>query len=393
SGFHWLSHCVVAPPLKTSVGMEVEGRLPACNDPPRPPCEDREEHIVGIREARQEKRTLKRKNYQRYPKPPYTYLALIAMAILNSPEKRLKLSQILHDISVMFPFFKGHYKGWKDSVRHNLSLNNCFIKVLNDPKRPQAKGNYWTVDVNRIPPEAMKRQNTAVSRQDGTGFAADLTLYLQEAAAAGDEQQQEEAAAPAAGEERDEDRLEGSTSGVARGLAALRLVARSPTWCSTAWRSRSSRSSVSSLDDDVAASAPVSPAKRPRPSSPPPPERRPLPWELPTSYTKTAPPNAVAPSGAGLPLSGLLSCGARPPGLLLYSPFLGAPCWPLVAARPPSPLRLPVVAPATALDLERMLRAVPPNKSVFDTIVHHLLPAEAVLQGGPVRYPVFPFHY
>ncbi|XP_048452136.1 forkhead box protein H1-like [Rhincodon typus] len=126
-----------------------------------------------------DKQPSKKKNYQRYPKPPYTYLALITIAILNSPEKKLKLSQILHEISVMFPFFKGHYKGWKDSVRHNLSLNDCFIKVLNDPQRPQAKGNYWTVDVTRIPPEALKRQNTSVSRQDARKFAASSTAYIQ----------------------------------------------------------------------------------------------------------------------------------------------------------------------------------------------------------------------
>ncbi|XP_043543811.1 forkhead box protein H1 [Chiloscyllium plagiosum] len=126
-----------------------------------------------------DKQPSKKKNYQRYPKPPYTYLALITIAILNSPEKKLKLSQILHEISVMFPFFKGHYKGWKDSVRHNLSLNDCFIKVLNDPQRPQGKGNYWTVDVTRIPPEALKRQNTSVSRQDARKFAASSTAYIQ----------------------------------------------------------------------------------------------------------------------------------------------------------------------------------------------------------------------
>ncbi|XP_078254586.1 forkhead box protein H1 [Rhinoraja longicauda] len=125
------------------------------------------------------KQRVKKKNYQRYPKPPYTYLALITIAILNSPEKKLKLSQILHEISVLFPFFKGHYKGWKDSVRHNLSLNDCFVKVLNDPKRPQGKGNYWTVDVTHIPPEALKRQNTSVSRQDGRKFAASSTAYIQ----------------------------------------------------------------------------------------------------------------------------------------------------------------------------------------------------------------------
>lgn len=36
----------------------------------------------------------KKKNYQRYPKPPYSYLAMIAMVIQNSPQKQLTLSQV-----------------------------------------------------------------------------------------------------------------------------------------------------------------------------------------------------------------------------------------------------------------------------------------------------------
>ncbi|XP_040210993.1 forkhead activin signal transducer 3-like [Rana temporaria] len=36
----------------------------------------------------------KKKNYQRYAKPPYTYLAMIALVIQTSPERKLKLSQV-----------------------------------------------------------------------------------------------------------------------------------------------------------------------------------------------------------------------------------------------------------------------------------------------------------
>ncbi|CAF97976.1 unnamed protein product, partial [Tetraodon nigroviridis] len=129
-------------------------------------------------EERSSARGGKKKNYQRYPKPPYSYLAMIAMVIQKSPEKKLTLSEIRKEISTLFPFFKGNYKGWKDSVRHNLSTYDCFVKVLKDPGKPQGKGNFWAVDLSRVPLELLKRQNTAVSRQDETIFAQDLAPYI-----------------------------------------------------------------------------------------------------------------------------------------------------------------------------------------------------------------------
>ncbi|XP_064361581.1 forkhead box protein H1-like [Dromaius novaehollandiae] len=119
-----------------------------------------------------------RKRYRRHPKPPYSYLALIALVIRAAPGRRLKLAQIIQEISSLFPFFAEGYQGWKDSIRHNLSSNACFAKVLKDPAKPKAKGNYWTVDVSRIPPEALKLQNTAVARRQAAAFARDLAPFV-----------------------------------------------------------------------------------------------------------------------------------------------------------------------------------------------------------------------
>jgi forkhead box protein F len=67
------------------------------------------------------------------------------MAIQASPNKRCTLSEIYQFLQQRFPFFRGAYQGWKNSVRHNLSLNECFIKLPKGLGRP-GKGHYWTVD-------------------------------------------------------------------------------------------------------------------------------------------------------------------------------------------------------------------------------------------------------
>ena len=76
-------------------------------------------------------------------RPPHSYIALISMAILSKPERKILLNEIYDWVIQNFPYYQYRTdKSWRNSIRHNLSLNECFIKV---GKAGNGRGYYWSI--------------------------------------------------------------------------------------------------------------------------------------------------------------------------------------------------------------------------------------------------------
>ena len=78
-------------------------------------------------------------------KPPFSYAQLIVQAITSAEDNKLTLRDIYVYISENYPYYKLEHRGWQNSIRHNLSLNPDFIKVLRPPDVP-GKGSFWVID-------------------------------------------------------------------------------------------------------------------------------------------------------------------------------------------------------------------------------------------------------
>ncbi|XP_062292680.1 forkhead box protein O3B [Scomber scombrus] len=124
-----------------------------------------------------------------------SYADLITKAIESAPDKRLTLSQIYDWMVRSIPYFKDKGEsnssaGWKNSIRHNLSLHSRFIRVQNEGT---GKSSWWMINPEggkggKAPRRrAVSMDNSNKYTKSARGRAAKKKAALQAAAAAAGE--------------------------------------------------------------------------------------------------------------------------------------------------------------------------------------------------------------
>ncbi|KAI3389556.1 hypothetical protein SNEBB_005251 [Seison nebaliae] len=74
-------------------------------------------------------------------KPPYSFIALISMALKSTDDLKMTLQEIYEYIETAFPYYRElqpKFK-WRNTVRHTLSFNDCFIKVPSEEMKEPTK--------------------------------------------------------------------------------------------------------------------------------------------------------------------------------------------------------------------------------------------------------------
>uniref|UniRef100_A0A673BII6 Forkhead box protein M1 n=1 Tax=Sphaeramia orbicularis TaxID=375764 RepID=A0A673BII6_9TELE len=113
-------------------------------------------------------------------RPPYSYMAMIQFAINSRRNRRMVLKDIYTWIEDHFPYFRDvAKKGWKNSVRHNLSLHDMFVRETS----PDGKVSFWTIrpEVNRFLTldQVYKQQKSMVPDSKKTPTGSDKKIRIE----------------------------------------------------------------------------------------------------------------------------------------------------------------------------------------------------------------------
>ncbi|CAD6201455.1 GSCOCG00000255001-RA-CDS [Cotesia congregata] len=102
--------------------------------------------------------------YQTDPdmKPPFSYATLICLA-MRANNNKLTLSNIYAWIRENFSYYRHADPAWQNSIRHNLSLNKCFVKLPRSKDEP-GKGGFWKLDLESLEGGKRTRRRSSASR-------------------------------------------------------------------------------------------------------------------------------------------------------------------------------------------------------------------------------------
>ncbi|KAJ1327210.1 hypothetical protein BSLG_010552 [Batrachochytrium salamandrivorans] len=94
-------------------------------------------------------------------RPTIPYSTIITNALQGSTTGRLTLNDIYNFAMEQYPYFKTAGSGWKNSIRHNLSLNKNFVRTARPPNE-RGKGAYWMISPTAFAKKGRSR-NRSVS--------------------------------------------------------------------------------------------------------------------------------------------------------------------------------------------------------------------------------------
>ncbi|KAL9976314.1 hypothetical protein ACROYT_G013600 [Oculina patagonica] len=113
----------IGPNTDVSIGVIEYGKitLPCAFETP-----DAFETFWNVSKTTIPNKKIKKKEKRKRNSCPLSYIEVIANAILSSRHKEASLSEIYSFIEDNYPEFTENRVRWKNTIRHNLSLHDCF---------------------------------------------------------------------------------------------------------------------------------------------------------------------------------------------------------------------------------------------------------------------------